>query len=471
MGVSTIFIANRGEIAVRIIRAARELGLRTVQAVSAADGDMLAARLADALAPVGPAHATKSYLNKEAVVRAALESGCDAVHPGYGFLSENADFAQQVEEAGLVFIGPKPETIRQMGDKARARQEAQAAGVPTVPGTEGVVADLDTAKLEAARIGYPVMIKAAAGGGGRGIRVARDEAELAVQFPRASGEARAAFGDGGLYLERFIGRARHIEVQVLGDGTRAVHLFERECSLQRRRQKVWEEAPAACLTPAQRAALCSSAVRLAERVGYRGAGTLEYLFDDATGEFFFIEMNTRIQVEHPVTEMVTGVDLVRAMIRIAMGEPLALRQQDIALKGHAIEARICAEDPAADFRPSPGTVSALAVPGGLGVRFDTLLYAGYTVPPFYDSLLGKLIAHDESRTAAIARLDRALGELTIEGLPTTAPLHRALAADPTVRAGTVHTRWLEEWLASAPLAAAPAAPPAVPASPINATPA
>jgi acetyl-CoA carboxylase biotin carboxylase subunit len=462
MAVSTIFIANRGEIAVRVIRAARELGLRTVQAVSAADGDMLAARLADAVAPVGPAHATKSYLNKEAVVRAALESGCDAVHPGYGFLSENADFAQMVEEAGLVFIGPRPETIRQLGDKARARQEAQAAGVPTVPGTEGVVADLDTAKAEAAHIGYPVMIKAAAGGGGRGIRVARDEAELTTLFPQASGEARAAFGDGGLYLERFIGRARHIEVQVLGDGKRAVHLFERECSLQRRRQKVWEEAPAACLTEEQRAALCASAVRLAERVGYRGAGTLEYLFDDETGEFFFIEMNTRIQVEHPVTEMVTGVDLVRTMISIALGEPLALAQEDIALKGHAIEARICAEDPAADFRPAPGTVTGLALPGGFGVRFDTLLYAGYSVPPFYDSLLGKLIAHDVSRAAAIARLDRALGELVVEGLPTTAPLHRALAADPAVRAGEVHTRWLEEWLAATPLAA-PLAAPASPA--------
>lgn len=462
MAVSTIFIANRGEIAVRVIRAARELGLRTVQAVSAADGDMLAARLADAVAPIGPAHATKSYLNKEAVVRAALESGCDAVHPGYGFLSENADFAQMVEEAGLVFIGPRPETIRQMGDKARARQEAQAAGVPTVPGTEGVVADLDIAKAEAARIGYPVMIKAAAGGGGRGIRVARDEAELATLFPQASGEARAAFGDGGLYLERFIGRARHIEVQVLGDGERAVHLFERECSLQRRRQKVWEEAPAACLTEDQRAALCASAVRLAERVGYRGAGTLEYLFDDETGEFFFIEMNTRIQVEHPVTEMVTGIDLVRTMISIAMGERLTLRQQDIALKGHAIEARICAEDPAADFRPSPGTVAALTLPGGFGVRFDTLLYAGYSVPPFYDSLLGKLIAHDESRAAAIARLDRALGELVVEGLPTTAPLHRALAADPAVQSGKVHTRWLEEWLAAAPLAAPSAASASIP---------
>lgn len=448
--VSKIFIANRGEIAVRVIRAARELGLNTVQAVSAADTNMLAARLADATALVGPAHATKSYLNKDAVVQSALESGCDAVHPGYGFLSENADFAEMVEKAGMIFIGPRPETIRQMGDKARARQEAFAAGVPSVPGTEGIVADLETAKSEAARIGYPVMIKAAAGGGGRGIRIARDEAELATLFPQASGEALAAFGNGGLYLERFIGRARHIEVQILGDGERVVHLFERECSLQRRRQKVWEEAPAFCLKPAQREALCASAVRLAERVGYRGAGTLEYLFDDETGEFFFIEMNTRIQVEHPVSEMVTGVDIMREMIRIAMGEKLVLRQEDIMLKGHAIEARICAEDLAADFRPSPGAVTGLSVPGGFGVRFDSLLYAGYTVPPFYDSLLGKLVSHDVTREAAITRLDRALGELMIDGIPTTVALHRALAADPTVRRGAVHTRWLEERLAASP---------------------
>lgn len=453
MAISRIFIANRGEIAVRIIRAAHALGMETVQAVSAADGEMLAARLAGETVMVGPAHATKSYLNKDAMVRAALESGCDAVHPGYGFLSENAEFADMVEAANLVFIGPRPETIRQMGDKARARQEADAAGVPTVPGSAGVVESLEAAREAAAAIGYPVMIKAAAGGGGRGIRVARDEAELVTLFPQASGEARAAFGDGGLYLERFIARARHVEVQVLGDGEHAVHLYERECSLQRRRQKVWEEAPAACLTPQQREALCSSAVRLAQRVGYRGAGTLEYLFDETTGEFFFIEMNTRIQVEHPVTEMVTGVDLVGWMIRIANGEKLSLAQRDIVLTGHAVEARICAEDPAADFRPAPGTVAALSVPSGAGLRFDTMLYAGYAVPPFYDSLLGKLIAHDETRAAAITRLDRALGELRIEGLPTTAPLHRALAADAAVQAGDVHTRWLEDWLAAAPLAA------------------
>ncbi|MCK0198170.1 acetyl-CoA carboxylase biotin carboxylase subunit [Ancylobacter sp. 6x-1] len=463
MAIQSLFIANRGEIAVRIIRAARALGIRTVQAVSAADGDMLAARLADAVVPVGPAHASKSYLNKEAMVRAAVESGCDAVHPGYGFLSENADFAAMVEAAGLIFVGPAPETIRRMGDKAQARREAEAAGVPTVPGTDGVVSDLAAAQAEAERIGWPVMIKAAAGGGGRGIRVARDAAELATLFPQASGEARAAFGDGGLYLERFIARARHVEVQVLGDGVRAIHLYERECSLQRRRQKVWEEAPAACLTPDQREALCASAVRLAERVGYRGAGTLEYLFDGETGEFFFIEMNTRIQVEHPVTEMVTGIDLVQQMIRICGGETLALAQEDIRLDGHAIEVRICAEDPDADFRPSPGTITALAVPEGDGLRFDTMLFAGYQVPPFYDSLLGKLIVHAPTRAAAIAALAGALEGLKVEGLPTTTPLHSALAADPEVQAGTVHTRWLEGWLEGrAAGASSPSASPVVP---------
>ncbi|MBC8130582.1 MAG: ATP-grasp domain-containing protein, partial [Rhizobiaceae bacterium] len=309
----------------------------------------------------------------------------------------------------------------------------------------------DAARQAAFEIGYPVMIKAAAGGGGRGIRIAKDEAELVALVPQASTEAKAAFGDGGLYLERFIERARHVEVQILGDGARAIHLYERECSLQRRRQKVWEEAPAACLTPDQRETLCASALRLAQSVGYRGAGTLEYLFDETTGEFFFIEMNTRIQVEHPVTEAITGVDLVRAMIRIAGGQALWLDQSDIAIRGHAVEARICAEDPAADFRPSPGTVSALTVPAGMGIRFDTMLYQGYAVPPFYDSLLGKLIAHDETRDLAISRLARALGELVVEGLPTTVPLHLALASNAGVRAGDFHTRWLEDWLAAKPL--------------------
>ncbi|HUG62963.1 MAG TPA: acetyl-CoA carboxylase biotin carboxylase subunit [Methylomirabilota bacterium] len=451
MALARIFVANRGEIAVRIVRAARELGIATVQAVSAADRDMLAARLADAVADVGPAHATKSYLNKDAVLMAAIESGADAVHPGYGFLSENADFAAMVEDAGLVFIGPKAETIRKMGDKATARAIASAAGVPTVPGSDGRVEGLEDARRIAREIGYPVMIKASAGGGGRGIRVAEDPAELEKLIPQASAEAKAAFGDGGLYLERFVHRARHVEVQILGDGVDAIHVFERECSLQRRRQKVWEEAPAACLSPTVREELCASAVRLAKSVSYRGAGTLEYLYDAHTGAFFFIEMNTRIQVEHPVSEMVTGIDLVREMIRIAGGARLAYAQSDVRLSGHAIEVRINAEDPARDFLPAPGTVETLTAPGGMGVRFDTMLYPGYAVPPFYDSLLGKLIVWDETRAEAIARLSRALGELRIDGIATTTVLHRALAADDEVRAGDVHTRWLEGWLDANPL--------------------
>jgi acetyl-CoA carboxylase biotin carboxylase subunit len=452
MTIRTLFVANRGEIAVRIIRAARELGIRTVQAVSAADRDMLAARLADSVAEIGPAHASKSYLAKDAVVAAAVAAGADAVHPGYGFLSENADFAEKVEAAGLVFVGPRPDTIRAMGDKATAREMAMRAGVPTVPGSDGRVEGIEAARHVAKEIGYPVMIKAAAGGGGRGIRVAEDPAELEKLIPQASAEAQAAFGDGGLYLERFVHRARHVEVQILGDGERAIHLFERECSLQRRRQKVWEEAPAVCLTAETRAALCASAVRLAESVNYRGAGTLEYLFDAHTGEFFFIEMNTRIQVEHPVTEMITGVDLVREMIRIAGGGRLALSQADIVPRGHAIEVRINAEDPARNFMPAPGTVHALSIPGGMGVRFDTMLYPGYVVPPFYDSLLGKLVVWDDTRADAIRRLERALGELSVDGLPTTRALHLRLAADDEVRAGDVHTRWLEGWLDANPLA-------------------
>ncbi|WP_181704840.1 acetyl-CoA carboxylase biotin carboxylase subunit [Chthonobacter rhizosphaerae] len=452
MAISSLFVANRGEIAVRVIRAARELGIRTVQAVSAADRDMLAARMADAVVEIGPAHARKSYLDIDAVLAGARASGADAVHPGYGFLSENADFAERVEAAGLVFVGPKAETIRAMGDKATARAMAAAAGVPTVPGSEGRVDGVEEARRVAREIGYPVMIKASAGGGGRGIRVAESPSELETLIPQASAEALAAFGDGGLYLERFVAEARHVEVQILGDGERAIHVYERECSLQRRRQKVWEEAPAACLGPEAREALCASAVRLAESVGYRGAGTLEYLYDARTGEFFFIEMNTRIQVEHPISEMVTGIDLVREMIRVCGGAPLAYRQEDVRLSGHAIEVRINAEDPANAFMPAPGVVSALAVPGGMGVRFDTMLYPGYAVPPFYDSLLGKLVVWDETRAGALKRLARALGELRVDGITTTAALHQALAADPSVAAGDFHTRWLEGWLDANPLA-------------------
>jgi acetyl-CoA carboxylase, biotin carboxylase subunit len=448
MPIRTLFVANRGEIAVRIIRAAKALGMRTVQAASSADREMLAARMADEVAEVGPPHATKSYLNKEAVVAAAVRSGADAVHPGYGFLSENADFAAMVEGAGLMFVGPRPETIRAMGDKAVAREMAARAGVPTVPGSNGRIEDAGAASEAAEAIGYPLMIKAAAGGGGRGIRIAASPAELEAQMPQASAEALAAFGDGGLYLERFVPRARHVEVQVLGDGEAAIHLYERECSLQRRRQKVWEEAPAICLPPERREALCASAVRLAKSVGYRGAGTMEYLYDETTGDFYFIEMNTRIQVEHPVTEMITRVDLVQSMLLIAGGEPLSYRQSDIAIRGHAVEVRINAEDPAKRFMPAPGRVAHFRAPEGEGVRFDTMLYEGYVVPPFYDSLLGKLIVAGDSREEALRRLRTALQSLSIEGLATTRGLHLALLENEDVQSGGVHTRWLEDWLPS-----------------------
>jgi len=448
MSIRTLFVASRGEIAVRIIRAARDLGIRTVQAYSAADADSLAVRMADRAVEIGPAPAAKSYLNMEAMVGAARKSGADAVHPGYGFLAENAGFAEMVEAAGLAFVGPRADTIRTMGDKVAARAAALRAGVPTVPGSDGRVGDAATAREIAERIGYPVMIKAAAGGGGRGIRIAHAPEEFDRFFPLAQAEAQAAFGDGGLYLEKVIERARHIEVQVLGDGIDVVHCFERECSLQRRRQKIWEEAPSPALDAETRARLCASAVAIARSVGYRGAGTLEYLYDDASGEFFFIEMNTRIQVEHPVTEWVTGIDLVREMIRVAGGETLRIRQEDVTLRGHAIEVRINAEDPANGFLPCPGIVSYVHVPGGPGVRFDTLLFPGYEIPPFYDSLLGKLIVWDGDRHHAIDRLKRALRELEISGVKTTAALHVELANDKDVRSGAVHTRWLEHWLAS-----------------------
>ena len=451
MAIRSLLIANRGEIAVRIIRAARELGIRTVQAHSQADADSLAVKLADEAVEIGPPQAAKSYLNMEAILEAARGSGADAVHPGYGFLAESADFAEAVELAGLVFVGPKAETIRLLGDKVSAREAAAKAGVPTVPGSNGRVDDLDTAHAIVEDIGYPVMIKAAAGGGGRGIRIAGDKGEFDRLLPQASGEAHAAFGDGGLYLEKLIETARHVEVQVLGDGQRVVHAFERECSLQRRRQKVWEEAPAPTLSEDRRQALCASAVALAESVGYRGAGTLEYLYDDASGEFYFIEMNTRIQVEHPITEMITGIDLVREMLRIAGGEPLRLRQEDIRRKGCAIECRINAEDPAKDFMPNLGVVESLMLPGGPGVRFDSLLYPGYAISPFYDSLLGKLVVWDEDRASALRRLERALDELEIAGLTTTQSLHKALVAEEAVRSADFHTTFLETWLASDPL--------------------
>jgi acetyl-CoA carboxylase biotin carboxylase subunit len=442
-----MLVANRGEIAVRVIRAARELGIRVIAVHSDADQNSLHVRLADAAVNIGPPQAAKSYLNQDAILAAAKATGAQAIHPGYGFLSENASFADAVRAAGLVFIGPSGEVIRAMGDKASARHAAMQARVPVVPGSQGLVGDLALARQEAARIGYPVMIKATAGGGGRGIRVCADEAALVQQWPMAQAEAQAAFGNGAVYLEHFIARARHIEVQILGDGQRAVHLFDRECSLQRRRQKVWEEAPSPSLDGPARKALCESAVRLAEAVRYSGAGTLEYLYDDASGKFFFIEMNTRIQVEHPVTEAITGIDLVREMILIASGQPLRLVQSDISYHGAAIEVRLNAEDPAKNFFPQVGRVESLTWPGGPGVRIDSMLYPGYEVPPFYDSLLAKLIVHDESRSAAIARLSRALAEMKLGGLTTTASLHAALARDAQVRNAEYHTGFLEPWLA------------------------
>ncbi len=451
MAIKKLLIANRGEIAVRIIRAAQALNIATVQAHSMADADSLAVKMADEAVNIGPPHAAKSYLKAEALLQAAKDTGADAIHPGYGFLSENAAFAQAVEDAGLIFVGPSPETISRLGDKAAARAAAEAAGVPTVPGSAGVLETVEEAREAAERIGFPVMIKASAGGGGRGIKIADTADELAKLVSQARSEAQAAFGDGSLYMEKLVRNARHIEVQVLGDGTDAVHCFERECSLQRRRQKVWEEAPSAALDDAQRQAICTSAVNLARSVGYRGAGTLEYLFDDASGEFYFIEMNTRIQVEHPVSEMITGIDLVQEMIRIAGGEKLRMTQDDIVLDGHSIECRINAEDPSNNFMPGPGTIGRLVVPTADHVRFDTLLYEGYTIPPFYDSLLGKLIVHGPDRATAIKRMAEALDGLTIEGLKTTIPLHQALAQSPDVMKNAIHTQYLEPWLEANPI--------------------
>lgn len=446
--ITKLLVANRGEIAVRVIRAARDLGISTVQVFSDADSDSLAVRLADESVHIGASPASSSYLNADAIISAALSSGADAVHPGYGFLAENADFADLVESSDLVFVGPSGDVIRLMGDKSSARSAASSAGVPTVPGSDGVLDDMDEALSLAERIGFPVMIKASAGGGGRGIRIVDDADTFVGLASQASSEASAAFGDGGIYIEKVISDARHIEVQILGDGSDCVHFFERECSLQRRRQKVWEEAPSVSLSPERRDELCSSAVSLARSVNYRGAGTIEYLYSDELDEFWFIEMNTRIQVEHPVTEMITGFDLVGAMIEIAGGGSLPVSQSDIRCSGHAIEVRINAEDSYSNFMPCPGTIESLAVPGGLGVRFDHMLYAGYEVPPFYDSLLGKLIVWSSTRESTLLRLERALGEIDISGISTTVPLHLALTGSDAVRLNDVHTNWLESWLMS-----------------------
>ncbi|WP_033292588.1 acetyl-CoA carboxylase biotin carboxylase subunit [Amycolatopsis jejuensis] len=441
-----LLIANRGEIAVRIIRAANDLGIETVAVASEADRTAAHALLADQVVPIGPAPATKSYLVADAILAAAKESGADAVHPGYGFLSERASFAAAVADAGLTFVGPEAEVIEQMGDKVRARQVAQAAGVPTVPGTPGGVSDVAEAVAAAGEIGYPIMLKAAAGGGGRGIRVVADEGELKVAFPQASGEAASAFGDGRMYLERFVRAARHVEVQVLGDGAETVHVFERECSLQRRRQKVVEEAPSPGIDERIRAEMTSAAVRLCKEVGYRSAGTCEFLVDDDTGEYFFIEMNTRIQVEHPVTELITGIDLVAEQLRIAAGEPLRFRQPDVTKRGHAVEFRVCAEDPERNFLPGPGKIGDVRLPGGPWVRTDTWLAPGSQVPPFYDSLVAKVIVWGDDRETALRRARRALSELVVEGVPTTTTLLVELLGQPWFAEGAFTTGTLEEWL-------------------------
>ena len=442
-----LLVANRGEIAVRIIRAARDLGISTVAVHSTADAQAPHVRLADTAVEIGPPPAGKSYLLADAILDAATKTGADAVHPGYGFLSERASFAAAVADAGLAFVGPSAAVIEQMGDKVRARQVAAAAGVPTVPGTPGGVAGVDAAVAAAAEIGYPIMLKAAAGGGGRGIRVVADEAGLRSAFPAASKEAASAFGDGAMYLERFLRRARHVEVQVLGDGHDVVHLFERECSLQRRRQKVVEEAVAPGIDDVVRQAMTAAAVRLAREVGYTSAGTAEFLVDDETGEFFFIEMNTRIQVEHPTTELITGVDLVAEQLRIAAGEPLRFVQDAIVARGSAIEFRVCAEDPAKDFLPSPGKIERVVLPAGPWVRVDTWLEPGGTVPPFYDSLLAKVVVWGEDRETAIRRGRRALAEFAVDGVQTTAALGAEILAQGWFAAADFHTGALEHWLA------------------------
>lgn len=446
MNIDSILIANRGEIAVRIIRAAKSLGLRTVQVYSKADASSLAVQMADEAIEIGPPAAAKSYLDISKILDAAKQANVDAVHPGYGFLAESPEFSDAVTEAGMIFVGPDGDSIRRLGDKVAARQIAAAAQVPTVPGSVGGIDSVEEAVELASTIGYPMMIKAAAGGGGRGIRIADTEEDIRRYFPQAAAEAKAAFGDGRLYVEKVVTNARHIEVQILGDGENFVHCYERECSLQRRRQKVWEEAPAFDLPEAVRAAMCESAVNLARSVKYCGAGTVEYLYDETTQEFYFIEVNTRIQVEHPITEAITGIDLVCEMIKVTAGESLSVSQDDIQIQGHAIECRINAEDPANNFMPAPGKITALHIPESPDVRFDTMLYEGYDVPPFYDSLLGKLIVSAPTRDECIQQLQRTLSEVNIGGIPTTIPLHVALADDAQIQRGEFHTQFLESWL-------------------------
>ncbi len=440
-----VLIANRGEIALRIHRACREMGIRTVAVHSTADADAMHVRLADEAVCIGPAPARDSYLNVHAILTAATISNADAIHPGYGFLAENADFAAMVEEHGFVFIGPAPEHIRVMGDKVAAKKAAEDAGIPVVPGSDGPLGDADEAVRVAEDIGYPVLVKAAAGGGGLGIRQAADAEALRDSLEGASREAEAAFGDGTVYLEKLLIRPRHIEVQVLADlHGNVVHLGERDCSLQRRYQKLLEEAPSPALNGNQRRRIGRLAAKAAKRLGYRSVGTFEFLYQD--GRFYFIEMNTRLQVEHPVTEMICGLDLVREMVRVAAGAPLGFGQEQVRFSGHAIECRINAEDPQT-FRPAPGRVTSYHAPGGLGVRVDSALYSGYEVPPHYDSMIAKMIVHGANRDECLMRLRRALGEYVIDGIDTTIPLYQRLIGEPAFVSGDYDIHWLESLIA------------------------
>ncbi len=441
-----VLIANRGEIALRVLRACKELGIATVAVHSTADANAMHVRLADESVCIGPPAARDSYLNIPSLIAACEITGADAVHPGYGFLSENARFAEILAGHKIAFIGPKAEHIRTMGDKIEAKRTARKLGIPCVPGSDGGITDDDEAKKVAASIGYPVLVKAAAGGGGRGMKVARAETDLVDALQTARTEAKAAFGDDAVYLEKYLEKPRHIEIQVMGDGRgNAVHLGERDCSLQRRHQKVWEEGPSPALNAAEREKIGNVCAKAMQKLQYLGAGTIEFLYEN--GEFYFIEMNTRIQVEHPVTEMITGIDLVNEQIRVAAGSPLSFTQKDIVIEGHAIECRINAEHPAT-FRPSPGMIAYYHPPGGLGVRVDSAVYQGYTIPPHYDSLVGKLIVHGRTRNECLMRLRRALDEFVIDGIETTLPLFRTLVRNPDVQNGDYNIHWLEKFLAA-----------------------